>query len=661
MNRIARLALLSVAVALLAAPSLRAQDAGVPRTHTFPGVENPAFPYAEPEQVDLSSEQLARLGDEITSWVANGDLVGAELLIVKGGRAVFHEAYGWADREERRPVERGSVWSIKSMSKPFTAMAILMLAEEGELSLDDPVSRYIPGFAGDERTTIHHLLSHTSGTEGVGDTGDFESLAAWVEDWAREEPANPFGAYGYSDFGYAALGYIVEAVSGGPVESFVAEHIIHPLGLTETHTAFSPDAAWAHRVPSRYEWNEDASDFRPYWTSEQTLDWSFYPAAWGLWATAMDYAEFVSMWLDKGQHGGHRFLSESSVEAALAPQSPALSDGAHYGYGWFVWPSDGGVPERFGHGGSDGTRAMAFTTGEVIVVYLTHSRGTPHRRALGDRLSLLSGLGVAGNNMIWADDAATEPMALSEAARGRYIGTYRGQAPGGAGPVEVVGKVWEEDGHLHIRFGRLGESTDWVFHLVPLGDHRFAHGRYVDGRVEAVEEGVIERFLVEDGRVIGFEQVVEGQPSLSMTRADPAQVRAEIEAERDRVAIDDLIVGVLEAEGSERAREVHTAVLAARPDSVIVAESLLNGLGYRLLRSGRTEEAIAVFEMNVAAYPGEPNPYDSLADAYRATGQLEDARRNYARAVELGERVGHEFLESYRRKLQRITELLEGR
>lgn len=661
MNQVARLALLSVAVVLLAALPIRAQDTEVPRTRTFTGVENPAFPYAEPEQVGLSSEQLARLGDEVTSWVANGDLVGAELLIVKDGRAVFHEAYGWADREERRPVERGSIWSIKSMSKPFTATAILMLAEEGNLSLDDPVSRYIPTFAGDERTTIHHLLSHTSGTGGLGDTGGFESLAAWVEDWARDEPENPFGAYSYSDFGYAALGYIVEAVSGGTVEAFLAERIIDPLGLTETHTAFSPDAAWAHRVPSRYEWNADAVDFRPYWTNENPQGWPFYPAAWGLWATAMDYAEFLSMWLDKGRYRGHRFLNEESVEAALAPQSPALSDGVHYGYGWYVWPSGGGMPERFGHGGYDGTRAVAFTSSRTLVIYLTHSRGTPHRRALANRLSLLGGLGIAGNDMVWTEEADIEPITLSEVERSRYVGTYRGQAPGGAGPVEVVGKVWEADGHLHIRFGRLGEATDWRFHLVPLSDRRFAHGRYVDGRVEAVEEGVIERFLVEDGRVVGFEQLVDGQPSLSMTRADPEQVRAEIETERNRVAIDDLIAGMLEAEGTERAREIHTAVLAVRPDTVILAESLLNGLGYRLLRAARTEEAIAVFEMNVEAYPEQPNPYDSLADAYRAAGRLEDARQYYARAVELGERTGHEFLESYRRKLKRITDLLEGR
>ncbi len=137
------------AVALLTALPLHAQDVEVPRTRTFPGVESPGFPYAQPEEVGLSSAKLDRLADEVAQWVAGGEIVGAELLIVKDRRVVLHEAFGWSDREERRPMERNSLFCIKSMSKPFTAAAILMLEEDGKLSLDDPVSRYIPTFTND--------------------------------------------------------------------------------------------------------------------------------------------------------------------------------------------------------------------------------------------------------------------------------------------------------------------------------------------------------------------------------------------------------------------------------------------------------------------------------------------------------------------------------
>ena len=145
-------AALLFAVALLTALPLRAQDVEVPRTRTFPGVESPAFPYAQPEEVGLSSAKLKRLADEVAHWVAGGELVGAELLIVKDRRIVLHEAFGWSDREERRPMERNSIFSIKSMSKPFTAASILMLEEDGKLSLSDPVSRYVPTFTNDSTT-----------------------------------------------------------------------------------------------------------------------------------------------------------------------------------------------------------------------------------------------------------------------------------------------------------------------------------------------------------------------------------------------------------------------------------------------------------------------------------------------------------------------------
>jgi CubicO group peptidase (beta-lactamase class C family) len=160
--------LASLAAGWLAAAPLAAQDSPVPRTRTFSGLVAPAFPYARPDEVGWSAEKLDQLGDEIVTWIENGELVGAELLVIKSGKAVFHEAYGWSDREARRPMRRNSIFTIQSMSKPFTATAVLMLMEEGNLSLDDPVSRFVPGFTHDS-ITVQHLLSHTSGFIHDGD------------------------------------------------------------------------------------------------------------------------------------------------------------------------------------------------------------------------------------------------------------------------------------------------------------------------------------------------------------------------------------------------------------------------------------------------------------------------------------------------------------
>ena len=294
---------LLLAATLLTNLPLHAQNEKVARTRTFSGLVDPAFPYAWPEEVGLSSEKLDWLGDEIMSWVAGGELVGAELLIIKDGKAVFHEAYGWSDREKQRPVERNSIWSIKSMSKPFTATAVLMLVEEGKLSLDDPVSRYVPDFAHDS-VKIHHLLSHTSGFIHDGDwydhTSPDASLQEWVEEWPHRDPEKPLGVFDYADFNYAHLGYIVGKVSGMPIEAFTEARIIRPLGLEDTSTGFSSDPAWRARLNPWYRWNERGRAYDLRWTSDWP-GWTTYPSGWGMFSTAMDYAVFMAMWMNHGR------------------------------------------------------------------------------------------------------------------------------------------------------------------------------------------------------------------------------------------------------------------------------------------------------------------------------------------------------------------------
>ncbi|MDX1661765.1 MAG: amidohydrolase family protein, partial [Gemmatimonadota bacterium] len=151
----------------------------------------------------------------------------------------------------------------------------------------------------------------------------------------------------------------------------------------------------------------------------------------------------------------------------------------------------------------------------------------------------------------------------------------------------------------------------------------------------------------------------EGEIVFSAPRADPDRVRTDAEAERSRVSVADLVLETLETEGIEAAREHHRALRAAAPDSVRLGESLLNSLGYRLLREDRVLEAIAVLEMNVEAFPDEPNPYDSLGDALHAAGRLEEAKESYRKAVDLAEERAHPSLRTYRRNLERVTESLE--
>lgn len=136
-----------------------------PHTDTIPGLPESPFPYAHAKDVGLSSSDVEGLGDQIHRWVKEGRIVGAEVMLVKNRRIVLHEATGWSDRERQIPLERNSIYRIRSMTKPIVGTAVLVLIEEGRLNLDDPVARYLPSFDNERsgEITIRQLLTHRGG------------------------------------------------------------------------------------------------------------------------------------------------------------------------------------------------------------------------------------------------------------------------------------------------------------------------------------------------------------------------------------------------------------------------------------------------------------------------------------------------------------------
>jgi CubicO group peptidase (beta-lactamase class C family) len=514
------LAGVSAAAMLLTTAAAHGQE--VPRTRTFSGLVAPAFPYARPGEVGLSSEKLDRLGDEIVSWIANGELVGAELLVIRSGKAVFHEAYGWGDREARRPLRRNSIFTIQSMSKPFTATAALMLVEEGKLLLDDPVSRYVQGFTHDS-ITVRHLLSHTSGFIHDGDWYDYTaadaSLEQLVEEWPHRDPERPVGSFNYADFNYATLAYILTKASGIPIAHFIEERIIRPLGLEDTRVGFSSDPAWRARLNHQYRWNERAGAYDLRRTSDYR-GWTTYPGGWGLLSTAMDYAQFLGMWLNGGEWRGARLLAQETVQLALRPQ--AHDDRSSYGFGWSLDDIAGAERLSFFHGGGHGTVAMAFPDDDAMVLYMTQSRWGRHRGAFANRLAMSGifehpGLSFDFATMQWANPQDVAAIELSGAERGIYVGTYA--AGGELDDMPEVLRVLEIDTVLTLRKGVPGSKADLWFHLVPTGNHRFHMGRYRDGRLVAIDDRHEIRFEVADGVATVLELIRDDRVVISARRA----------------------------------------------------------------------------------------------------------------------------------------------
>ena len=358
--------------------------------------QNEAFPVATPESQGVCTAAVRRLASEVEGYVKNGTIVGGELLIIKNRKTILHEAYGDRDREEKRPMERGTIFNIRSMTKPLTGVAVQMLVDEGKLRLDDPAAKYLPGFNNDKSKaiTVEQLLQHRGGLPLSIITislSQFPNLQAQVKAIGEKGPQfKPGEKFWYSDSGSDAAAAIVEKISGKTIDQYIAERILQPLGMTDSFYPTKADDPRKNRIASLYigspgKWSR-------FWKGGGA---PFYPFAWGsqtLYSTTSDYARFLALWMDGGMAGGKRLLSNEAISRILTPSSPMKALGAeqaypcgffglrtHYGQMSMLYAS-GEKPTQsqvkgFGHGGSDGTGAWAFPAENLIVCYFTQSRG----------------------------------------------------------------------------------------------------------------------------------------------------------------------------------------------------------------------------------------------------------------------------------------------
>ncbi len=355
-----------------------------------------AFPIATPQSQGVSATAVQRIAREVEEYVKSGTVIGSELLIIKNRKTILHEVYGDRDREDKRAMERDTIFNIRSMTKPLTGVAIQMLADEGKLHLDGPVAKYLPGFDNEKSKaiTIEQLLQHRSGlpltilTVGPNQYSDLPTqVKAIGENGPQFKPGEKFW---YSDAGSDAAAAVVEQISGTTIDRFVAERILQPLGMADSVYLSKADDPRKERVASLYFGSP--GKWTRFWKPDAA---PFYPFAWGsqtLYSTPADYARFLALWMDGGMSGGKRLLSKEAIARILTPVSPMKSLGSDKPYpcGFFgikpyygqmsILYAPGESPTQtdvkvFGHSGSDGTAAWAFPAEDLIVCYFTQSRG----------------------------------------------------------------------------------------------------------------------------------------------------------------------------------------------------------------------------------------------------------------------------------------------
>jgi CubicO group peptidase (beta-lactamase class C family) len=360
-----------------------------------PASAPPAFPEATPESQGLSSQSLRALGDIVKGYVEKDYAVGAELLVIKNRRTVLHEVFGHRDREQELPWEPDTICNIRSMTKPLTGAAIQLLIDRGKLKLTDPAAQFLPGFDTDQsrRITIEQLLTHRSGLPltiltSVDEYDNLIDMANAVGERGCEfEPESKFW---YSDAGMDVLGAIVEVVSGRPLDEFVEQELLGPMGMSDTFYAHDVSEERAKRMAALYVGGVDT--WTKFW---QPGGEPFYPFAWGsqtLYSTPRDYAAFLAMWLDEGNVAGKQLLSREAIARTLTPVAPMTSLGSdmrsptffpglevYYGQASVLHVETEALPDGspvvIGHSGSDGTDAWAWPELDLMVLYFTQSRG----------------------------------------------------------------------------------------------------------------------------------------------------------------------------------------------------------------------------------------------------------------------------------------------
>lgn len=341
------------------------------------------FTVADPESIGLKPETLQVFSDKIQILLDDGEVVGAVLTIIKDRKIVLHKAFGWADKEFERPMETDTICRMRSMTKPFVGTSILMLAEQNKLAITDKVAKYVPSFRNDKcrDIRIEQLLTHTGGYDQPGypqGPQAYADLKALVEKIGEVGPTNePGSRYNYSDAGSSTLAYIVSVVSDMPAEDYIRKNIIEPLGLEGTDCNMFKGNPLRPRASSTYRRVQKV--WLKYWINTAGQAVPYFRGSGGMYSTTLDYAKFMATWMDMGQIGGttgqgsgKRFLSPETVKQALTPSRLSRNGDEGYGYQWQIFNEADGV---FGHGGSDGTIAIASPKDDLMLLCFTQSRG----------------------------------------------------------------------------------------------------------------------------------------------------------------------------------------------------------------------------------------------------------------------------------------------
>jgi CubicO group peptidase (beta-lactamase class C family) len=352
---------------------------------------------------------LSKIPQRMKSFVDHQTVAGAVTLVAHGSDIVEFDATGLADAEAGHAMQKDTIFQIMSMTKPVTAIGIMMLAEEGKLALRDPVEDYLPEFKGlrvrttvgpdairasvpNHAITIRDLLTHTAGIQdypGPPTIPDYaQTMSVPLDEVVRQLAKQPLlfqpgTQWSYSSPGIEILGRIIEVCSGEKYVDFITEHILQPLGMKDSF--FFPPADKISRIAMVYAQKDGKLVRSPAsilgGDPAKHRQGAVFPApGWGLYSTAEDLLHLYRMMLNDGVYEGNRYLSPFSVHLMTEPQTTGIQPvgwmrGSDYGLAWEIVTDPlgelaGHTIGTFGHGGAFGTQGWIDPNNDLISILL---------------------------------------------------------------------------------------------------------------------------------------------------------------------------------------------------------------------------------------------------------------------------------------------------
>jgi CubicO group peptidase (beta-lactamase class C family) len=380
---------------------------------------------APPESVGFSADGLKAFQQTMRALVDEGKLANVETLVARHGKIVQLDAYGVQNLTDKKPVTRTTIFRLASMTKPIVGVAMMMLWEQGKWTLDDPVAKHIPEFAGlkvasaagdvpqTRPMTMRQLMSHTAGFDVNAGYAKLklpnrsQPLQSFIDSLAKL----PLAAQPGTDWRYGPSvdiqGYLVEKLSGQPLDVFLQTKIFEPLGMKDTGFWVVPSKI--DRVTSVFTYGPDTRLMTANVESQRSpgVKPAFLSGSGGLLSTIDDYFRFAQMVLNGGEANGKRLLKASTVQLmrtnvlaegvavdTYGPAQPGLGFGLDFAI--VLDPAAANTPEPRGSfywGGAFGTWFWLDPVNDVVVIGMIQNvngssptGGSPQVRALSRKL-----------------------------------------------------------------------------------------------------------------------------------------------------------------------------------------------------------------------------------------------------------------------------------